>query len=302
MIEIPRILCPVDFSEASQHAIDYAVALARWYTARLTVLHVHNVMPVASIAAEQVPGFTLGPELRAGLLRDLERFVEPTGADAVPVDFVVAEGPAAHTIVDHAKAEGFGLIVLGTHGRSGFERFLLGSVAERVLHRASCPVLAVPAKAPQPRSAPLFKRILCGIDFSDCSLRALEYALSLAQETDAVLTLAHVFETDASMPPDWRTSFQPAAVREALVALERERCLRLAHVAPANATGSCTIETVMACGPSARELLRLANERDADVIVLGVRGRNAADLLLFGSTANRVVRRAVCPVLVVNGH
>jgi nucleotide-binding universal stress UspA family protein len=302
MIEIPRILCTVDFSEVSQRAIDYAVALARWYTARMTVLHVYEVMPVAPIVPEMVPGFAVGPELRAGLLRELERFVEPTGADAVPLEFAIEQGQPGMAIVKRAKADDTRLIVLGTHGRSGFERFLLGSVAERVLHRAPCPVLTVPPRAPHAAAAPVFRRILCGIDFSDCSLHALEYAMSLAQEADAALTLAHVFETDASMPADWRTSLQPAAVREALVALEAERCGRLAHAVPTNISGTCTVDTVMACGPTARELLRLTGERGADLIVLGVRGRNAADLLLFGSTTNKVIRQASCPVLVVNAR
>lgn len=300
MIEIPRILCPVDFSDASQHAVEHAVALARWYSARLTLLHVYDVMPLAPIAPEMIPGFTVGPEYRERLRCDLERFAQPAGAEAVALEFDVVEGQPALEIVRHAKEAASGMIVLGTHGRSGLERLLLGSVTERVLHRAPCPVLAVPQRVPHAPAAPVFKRILCGIDFSACSLHALEYALSLAQESDACLTLAHVFETDASMPADWRTSFQPAAVREALVALEAERRNRLAHAVPANVGGSCTIDTVMACGPSARELLRLAKDRAADVIVLGVRGRNAADLLVFGSTANKVVRQAPCPVLVVN--
>lgn len=300
MIEIPRILCPVDFSDHSQRAVDYAVALARWYTARLTLLHVYEVVPLAPLAPEMTAGFALGPEYREGLLRDLERFVEPAGADAVPLEFVVEEGQAGREIVRWAKENGSGLIVLGTHGRSGLERFLVGSVAERVLHRAPCPVLTVPPRAPHAPAAPVFKRILCGIDFSPCSLRALEYALSMAQEGGACLTLVHVFESDASMPADWRTTLQPAAVREALVALEAERCARLAHIVPANVAGAGTVDTAMACGPAAREILRLAVERHADAIVLGVRGRNAADLLFFGSTTNKVVRQATCPVLVVN--
>jgi nucleotide-binding universal stress UspA family protein len=300
MIEIQRILCPVDFSKFSRRALDYAVTLARWYKAKLTVLHVYEVVPLAPVAPEMIPGFALGPEYRDSLMRELERFAEPSGADAVPLEVVLAEGHAGHEIVTRAGADGSGLIVLGTHGRTGVERFFLGSVTERVLHRARCPVLAVPPHAAAVPPAPVFKRILCGLDFSTCSLQGLEYALSLAQEAGASLTLAHVFETDASMPEDWRTSLKPDAVREALVALETERRARLAQAVPQNLERSCSVDTVMACGPAARELLRLAETRVADLIVLGVQGRNAADLLLFGSTSNKVVRRAACPVLVVN--
>ena len=104
------------------------------------------------------------------------------------------------------------------------------------------------------------------------------------------------------MPDDWRTSLKPEPVREALVALEAARRARLAQAVPADLDGSCRVDTVMGCGPAPRELLRLAEARAADLIVLGVRGRNAADLMLFGSTTNKIVRQAVCPVLVVNSR
>jgi nucleotide-binding universal stress UspA family protein len=302
MIEIQRILCPVDFSDHSRRALDYAVTLARWYSAKLTLFHVYQVVPLAPMVPELLPGLALGPEYRHSLLRELERFAKPATDEAVPLEVVVAEGPAGTEIVERAKADDCGLIVLGTHGRSGLERFMLGSVTERVLHRAPCPVLTVPPHGATAPPSPVFKRILCGLDFSACALHALEYALSLAEEADACLTLAHVFEADASMPEDWRTSFKPEPVREALVALEAARRARLAEAVPANRGGSCRIETVMGCGPAPRELLRLAEARAADLIVLGVRGRNAADLLFFGSTTNKVVRQAVCPVLVVNSR
>jgi nucleotide-binding universal stress UspA family protein len=300
MIEIQRILCPVDFSDYSRRALDYAVTLARWYDAKLTLFHVYQVVPVGPVAPESIPGLALGPEYRQSLLRELEGFAKPAGADTVLLEFALAEGPAGSEIVERAKADDSGLIVLGTHGRSGLERFMLGSVTERVLHRAPCPVLTVPPHGATAPPSPVFKRILCGLDFSACGSHALEYALSLAQEADACLTLAHVFEADASMPDDWRTSLKPEPVREALVALEAARRARLAAAVPADLESSCRVETVMGCGPAPRELLRLAEARAADLIVLGVRGRNAADLLLFGSTANKVVRQARCPVLVVN--
>ena len=302
MVEIQRVLCPIDFSDVSRRALEHAVTLARWYKAKLTLLHVYQVVPLAPIAPEMAPALVLGPELRDSLLRDLERFAEPSGADAVPLDCTLREGNAGVEIVKRAQDDASDLIVLGTHGRSGVERVLLGSVAEKVLHRASCPVLTVPPHAKNRPPAPVFKRILCALDFSVCSMHALEYALSLAQEAGACLTLAHVFETDASMPEDWRTTLEPEPVREALIALEAERRARLARSVPTNLGTTCQVETVMACGPAARELLRLADAGNADLIVLGVHGRNAVDLFLFGSTTNKVVRQATCPVLAVHSR
>jgi nucleotide-binding universal stress UspA family protein len=298
MVEITRILCPVDFSEFSRQAVKYAATLARWYDARLTLFHAYRVVPLAPLAPELTTAFTMAPDYVDGLRRELECFARSAAVDRERVDLALTEGDPSHEIVKRAREDGISLVVLGTHGRSGVERLLLGSVTERVLHRAACPVLAVPPRAPEPHGA-VFSRILCGLDFSACSLHALEFALSIAEEANAVLTLAHVFETDASMPADWRTSLQPPAVREALIALEAERRARLAQSVPQNLDEACTVDTVMACGPAARELLRLAESRRSDLIVLGVRGRNAADLLFFGSTTNKVVRQAACPVLVV---
>ena len=302
MVEIQRVLCPIDFSDVSRRALAHAVTLARWYKAKLTLLHVYHVAALAPMAPEIAPTLLLGPELRDSLLKELQRFAESSGAGAVPLDFALREGSPGVEIVKRAEDDASDLIVLGTHGRSGIERFVLGSVAESVLHRAKRPVLTVPPHAKNGAPAPVFKRILCGMDFSPCSVHALEYALSLAQEAGACLTLAHVFEMDASTPDTWRTTFQPESVREALIAMEAERRARLARAIPANMGPGCQVETAMACGPAARELLRLADAGNADLIVLGVQGRNAADLLFFGSTTNKVVRQATCPVLAVHSR
>src|SRR5580765_1557912 len=125
MIELQRILCPVDFSDYSRRALDYAVTLARWYSAKLTLFHVYQVVPLAPVAPELLPGLALGPEYRQSLLRELERFAKPATDEAVPLEVVVAEGAAGSEIVERAKADDCGLIVLGTHGRSGLERFML---------------------------------------------------------------------------------------------------------------------------------------------------------------------------------
>ena len=150
MIDIHRILCPVDFSEPSRRALAHAVTLARWYRARLTVLHAYHVMPLAPMAPEMSPALALPAEVREQLRGELERFAEPAGADAVPVEFAVVEGSAAREILRRAQDDPTDLIVIGTHGRSGFERFMLGSVTEKILHRASCAVLTIPAVRPAP--------------------------------------------------------------------------------------------------------------------------------------------------------
>ena len=112
------------------------------------------------------------------------------------VEVLIDSGQAAHQILEHATSLPADLIVIGTHGASGFEHLLLGSVTEKVLRRATCPVLTVPPRARTRAKLP-FKRILCPLDFSESSLAALDFAVSLAQQGDAALTLLHVFEWSA---------------------------------------------------------------------------------------------------------
>jgi nucleotide-binding universal stress UspA family protein len=188
------------------------------------------------------------------------------------------------------------LLVMGTHGRSGFERLLLGSVAEKVLRKAGCPVMTVPKLSDTAPAGPvLYKRILCPVDFSESSLRALQYAVSLAQETDGQLTVLHViaheFELSAGIRYDAAVS-----VKNVLEAREQALLRRLQEIV-AGAPDFGRLDSLMTHGKPWREILRVAGDRDCDVIVMGVQGRGAADLLLFGSTTQHVVREAACPVL-----
>jgi nucleotide-binding universal stress UspA family protein len=196
MIEIRRILCPTDFSDYSRHALDHAVAIARWYTSTITVLHVFSALPVAAYAPG-MPGFesiVLTRADRDQLLVEMTRLIETESAPGITIEAVIREGSTAGEILSQAADLKADLLIMGTHGRSGFERFLLGSITEKVLRKANCPVLTVPRRHPDavPATPVLFKQILCPVDFSDCSMQALSYAMSLAQEADAHLTVVHV--------------------------------------------------------------------------------------------------------------
>jgi len=199
------------------------------------------------------------------------------------------------------KAE---LLVMGTHGRSGFERFLLGSVTEKVLRKASCPVLTVPRRHPDavPATPVLFKQILCPVDFSDCSMQALNYAMSLAQEADAHLTVLHVMAHEMAVTDDAYSAIL-LNDREGLADFRERREAdarqRLKQAVPETVAAYCSVETMVSSGKPSREILRIAAERQSDLIVVGVHGRGAADLMFFGSTTNHVVREATCPVLTV---
>ncbi|MBI4262788.1 MAG: universal stress protein [Acidobacteria bacterium] len=279
MIEIQRILCPIDFSEFSRRALDHALAIARWYGSAVTVLHVFPMVPTAAYAPG-LPVFEiplLTSQQRDQAIAEMQRFVAAEAAPNPSIGLVVRDGPAASEILSQARAMRSDLLVLGTHGRSGFERLVLGSVAEKVLRKAECPVLTVPRALPDavPSSPVIFKRLLCAVDFSDSSMHALRYALSLAQEADAHLTVLHVREDEADEGAGARLE---AAIPDAVRAY-------------------CTPETLVARGKPYRQILRVAEEQASDVIVLGVHGRGAVDLMFFGSTTQHVVRQAACPVL-----
>jgi nucleotide-binding universal stress UspA family protein len=294
VITIGRILCPTDFSASSRRALDHAAALGRWYEAEVTVLHVARVVipTVAALAYVPAPAW-LSPEARERLGADLRLLAKPVREDGVRVRVELAEGNPATEIL--ARAHEFDLVVMATHGRrGGLERWVGGSVTEAVLRKAPCPVLTV---TPRSRVAPTarFTTILCPVDFSPASEQTAHEAAMLAGETQARLVLLHVLERPARPPSPVPPGFDRAAYR---ANVEEDVRRRLRRLSPA--TGGEAVEAVAWSWP-AREILRVARERRADLIVMGAHG-GPLDSTLFGSVAHKVVRRAPCPVLVIRAR
>ena len=292
MLEIRRILCPVDLSDVSRHTVDHAVLVARRYDATITALHVCNPLAVSS-ADFTLAGIAVPPALTDEDVKGVRERVLACFASAGPLDVevVVESGPPANRILTRAGALPADLIVIGTHGAGGFEHLVLGSVAEKVLRKAACPVLTVPHHARTTSRMP-FKRLLCPVDFSESSLAALEFAFSLAQEGDAELTILHIFDAGDEPLTD-----RPINVPEYRRQLEHDLTVKLDALVPDSVRSWCRPVTRTAHGKAYREILGIATEENCDLIVMGVHGRNALDLMLFGSTTNQVVRRATCPVL-----
>lgn len=298
MMDIREILCPIDYSDASRHALEHALAVAKWFGARITALHVvHSpLFPPSTVLFAGLPDPS-SSEITVDraceqVLRDWVATARSAGV-SVAVD--VREGNVAREILAIADARATDLIAMGTHGRGGFDRFVLGSVTEKILRRARCPVLTVPPNASTRARLP-YVRILCAIDFSEPSLHGFRYALSLAQEADAKLTLLHVVEWPIDEHPI------PARLRAADVLNEMtaDARQRLAALVPKDAAVWCKPSTTVACGKPYERILDIAANDESDLIVIGVHGRNALDVALFGSTTNHVVRSAPCPVLTVN--
>jgi nucleotide-binding universal stress UspA family protein len=296
MIKLETIVCPTDFSDFSRRALDHATAVAGWYRARIQVVHVVPVLRPGGAESVYYPSWmALNPGARQEICAELRRFVEPVRAAGVPVEFSLREGDVVRRVVDEVRGLEADLLVMGTHGRGGFERWVLGSVTEKIIRKASCPVMTIPAADEAPPQRPLFKRILCAMDFSEPSLAALRFALSLSQEAAAHLTVLHVLE----WPSDETASQKAYDVSDYRSYLESEARARLRRIVPEGSRDWCEIDEVLAFGKSYPELLRVAQEDRSELIVMGVHGRNALDLMLFGSTTHHVVRSATCPVLTI---
>jgi nucleotide-binding universal stress UspA family protein len=285
---IERILCAVDFSHFSARGYAYAQSIAGRYGATLIVENVFELWrhPSADYSASANSYADFLRKFMGDAENDLRQFVEKSGG--IQPECVVREGMAADVILSLAQERAISLIVLGTHGRRGFNHLTLGSVTESVLRKASCPVLAACHTAPvsserDALSAPvLIHKILCCVDFSAHSARAVEYALSFAEAYGSAVTVLHVQE-DAS-----NSEAETAKTVEDL-----EKLIPRAAVRPAK------IDFVVRVGTAHLEILQFASEVHSDLIVTGVRGRHALDLAVFGSTTYQAIQRGSCPVLTV---
>ena len=298
MIEFKQIICPVDLSDSSVRAFAHAAAIAQWYDAQLTVLHVVPTFePIQMRGDLGDPVRVITPMPRERVLEEMSRTLNLAAVSPRATPIAEAGDPQS-TIIDQAISKKADLIVMGTHGRRGFKRLLLGSVTEAILREAPCPVLTVPQAPASVSEAVTFKRILCPIDFSPSALQALGFALDLARQADGRVTLLHVLEWLAEEEPRASTHFSVPEYRRYMVEDAQERLRNL--VADESRTW-VEIDDLVVFGRAHREILRSAETKPADLIVMGAQGRGGIGLALFGSTTQQVLRGAICPVLTVRG-
>jgi nucleotide-binding universal stress UspA family protein len=304
MISLNHVLCPVDLSELSKPALAWAGSIAEWYQSQLIVLHV-------------VPTFE-PMEVRAAALFDAVQFVYPmtqeqieerlrdamrtAGVTADRARVVAKAGDPGQVIVEEALAIGADLVVMATHGRRGWDRVMLGSVAERVLRSAPCPVFTVPSLARASAKADVVparmpvRAVLCPVDFSSAALHAAEFAMDVANRADASVTLLHVIEWLAEEEPRESAHFAVPEFRQQLMQHAREQLNALVTHQPQLERG---VTVAVAAGRAHRQIARVAAETKADLIVLGAHGRGGPPLAALGSTTEQVVRAAPCPVLTI---
>jgi nucleotide-binding universal stress UspA family protein len=295
MLEFKLIHCPIDFSEFSVRAYCHALSLAEHYRSKLVVQHVVEVWqhPSASFAATALLYNEYSQSLRLSGAEQLQELVKNHPHGEVQPELAVDEGMAPDSILSFAQARKADLIVMGTHGRRGFDRLMLGSATDRVMRMAPCPVMAVREATHDSIAAGQGRhyihrldRILACIDFSEDSERALSYAISATEEYDAELTLLHVLH---EIPGRDKAEAAMAAATE-----------QLEKLIPAESRKTLKIKTAVRIGRPYREIIQLALEAQTDMITIGVRGRGALDLAVFGSTTYRVMQLGPCPVLTVH--
>ena len=278
-----RILWACDFSPCSLDALRWILPIAKAYESEIAALH---VMPTTVPPGEGPLSFTnpalLQPHRHHDASAALDRYVAPAVAASVRATVTLREGKPIHEILDMAERLPADLVVLGTHGRCAFERSVIGSVAEAVVGRAPCPVVTVPTSAAPASVFGMPGTVLCATDFSTHATAALLYANSVAAKGGADLVLVHVVEPDTL-----------ANDRERV----REGEQRLRQVATGDQVPGCNVERIVAFGSAAPEILRIAQERKAGLVVMGTHGSRTLHSVLFGSTARRVIRDAPCPVL-----
>ena len=289
MISITSVLCPIDFSDGSRGALRYANSVAAHFGARLTLLAVND--PVLTEAAHLAAG---GSHLIADTTREIQRFYKQTfGSKALPgVEFEVTSGKPAAEILRIARARMPGLVVMASHGSSGFRKLFFGSTTERVLRETVVPTLVTSGADPGPADADdikkIVRRIVVPIDLTPATEHQLSVARAIAQGVGVPALLVHVIEP-----------LRPLSGHHDLHAVETERRYRaeteLERLTAASAEGT-TPEALIVYGEPAEEIAKVASDRDAGLIIMGL---HSSPLLgpRMGSVTYRVLCLAHRPVL-----
>ena len=290
-LELKHILVTTDFSECSRSALKQAAAIARLHGSDILVLHIASYDPVA-YAALEAPSWEMEAVMKQA--REEMAAAERATISDIKHDYLVESGPLKDVLKDIIKSREISLLVLGTHGRTGLRKLLLGSVAEEIYRLADCPVLTIgPDIEPKLLTHGRFESVLFATDFTAGSKHAMPMALGFAQESRAHFTMLHVLE-EGSMAAMYLHEQLAKSAREQIDAL-----------IPAQVRVSSPPDVEVVSGYPVEEILRVARKNQADLIVLGVHkasgvgARTSAHLPW--TIASTVVCHAKCPVLTVRG-
>lgn len=283
-MHLTRVLAAVDFSKPARSAFDHALALAARHGAELAV--VHAVPPDQPLDGAR-------PE-RLSLKADLRRLAD---ASRVPFTYHVQHGDPAQIILHHAAFIRPDVIVLGSHPRRGRVRWRAGSTGERVMAKATVPVLLIPAR-PETAAREPFRHVAVAVDLRAGSEGAMERAVAVAGKTADRITLLHVVPGFSSGVPPHLYRYGVAEYQRQLVQDARRR-LQLG--APSLRRSRAAIDTRVLRGETAAEIGRVAGRIGADVLIVGAPRRGMVARALFGTTAGRLLKAIDIPLLAVPG-
>lgn len=284
-----KILCPIDFSPGSQQAMRLAMRMANDADAELVLMHSWYIPPLAFAGDFMLPP-EYYEEIQVGAQTALDDAVEElTALGAKRLTSRLMTGVPWAAIMAVLEDAAFDLVVIGTRGRTGLSRILLGSVAEKVVRHAPCSVLAVHPDG----ESKAFSNILVPVDFSESSRHATELAAAIAVPGGAGITLFHVVDIPVAY------SGEPAIPGFIRDLDKRSNDLLESWATQLRSKTAVPVVTRSRIGrPGAQTLAVLENEPAIDLVAVGTHGRTGVSRVLLGSVAEKIVRHAPCPVLV----
>ena len=277
------VLCPTDFSGMATLALKFGKMVSTGFEARMIVLFADHFEPP--------PYFTPGQENK--LIKSMERsrkaatvhlarYIRENLGEETQAEALVMEDRPDQAILKTAEARNADLIVMGTHGRSGWSRFMLGSVTERILREIDRPVLTVRFKESEGVTASVFiKKILCPVNYTEAAHFSLDHAVAMAECFRADLTVLHVIES-----PSGEESEQAA---------QKTLCSWI----PAEMRSRCNLREFIRRGTAAEQIIETSLSLGCDLIVIGAQHKRFSDTAVIGTTTSRVTQHAPCPVLVI---
>ena len=303
---VTRILLATDFSECSELAFQHSLVWANACEAELQIFHVVELHPHLDIETDFTQVYLREQEKAAK--KQLDNLFQRAKLLTKQVQAHSLIGIPADRINQHAEDIGADIVFLGTHGLTGLNRILLGSTAERVVNGAPCPVITIrqtqqTEEQPEPqgegtlgseqKSPSVPSHLLVPMDFSDCSLEAVEYGLQVAKEFEVSATLLHVME-----PMTYSLDFN-LTHRETQKHQREEAQKRMTEVAEVFQARGVTTTILFKDAPVADAILQGIKEVEPDLIVMGTHGRRGFSRLLLGSVASALLRQASIPLLTV---
>jgi nucleotide-binding universal stress UspA family protein len=299
------ILVPIDFSEESMNTLRLAKLLAERLRAQLDLVHVIAPLPLTYPPQSAIlPNIPSAARTARAVLKRLEDFAFEQSVQPLPYSCTIRVGVPADEINKAARKIGAQLIAISTRGYTGLKHAFLGSTTAQVVRTAPCPVLVVreldylsaEERARRGRTPLQFQKLLVPLDFSECSRVGVDYALDVAREFRSSLLLFHsvvVQPYSVSYPYTAFTGPNLVTLQQEYAAREMEKLRRKLD------RRSVKVKTAIGIGSPVEQLNECVRSHHVDLIVTSTRGRTGFKRVFIGSTAEQIVRHAICPVLVV---